>query len=106
MSEKSPQTILTVPEREPAFRRHGVHREPLLARDRACGRGRDRRSSRCPVVCTLDAFCDFFFAILGFGPCRAGARAAVRPLEGLSEQDLVTVLDLLGTVNKPAHASR
>ena len=93
MSEKSPETIPTVPEREPAPRGHGVHREPhsgprLWARARQAFFALPRGLHVVMLV---------IFMILGFALAAQVRAQRSDPLEGLSEQDLVTVLDELGT---------
>ena len=93
MSEKSPETIPTVPEREPAPRGHGVHREPhsgprLWARARQAFFALPRGLHVVMLV---------IFMILGFALATQVRAQRSDPLEGLSEQDLVTVLDELGT---------
>ena len=93
MSEKSPETIPTAPEREPAPRGHGVHREPhsgprLWARARQAFFALPRGLHVVMLV---------IFMILGFALATQVRAQRSDPLEGLSEQDLVTVLDELGT---------
>ena len=93
MSEQNPETVPSAPESEPAPRWYGVHREApsgprLWARARqaffALPRG-------------LHVVMLAIFMILGFALATQVRAQRSDPLEGLSEQDLVTVLDELST---------
>ncbi|MBS4876157.1 MAG: DUF881 domain-containing protein, partial [Actinomyces sp.] len=93
MSEQNPETIPSAPEREPAPRGHGVHREPhsgprLWARARQAFFALPRGLHVVMLV---------IFMIVGFALATQVRAQRSDPLEGLSEQELVTVLDELGT---------
>lgn len=93
MSEQNPETIPSAPEREPAPRGHGVHREAhsgprLWARARQAFFALPRGLHVVMLV---------IFMIVGFALATQVRAQRSDPLEGLSEQDLVTVLDELGT---------
>ena len=93
MSEQNPEMIPSAPEREPAPRGHGVHREAhsgprLWARARQAFFALPRGLHVVMLV---------IFMIVGFALATQVRAQRSDPLEGLSEQDLVTVLDELGT---------
>lgn len=93
MSEENTETIPSASESDPAPRGHGVHREPhsgarLWARARQAFFALPRGLHVVMLV---------IFMILGFALVTQVRAQRSDPLEGLSEQELVTVLDELGT---------
>ena len=93
MSEQNPETVPSAPESEPAPRWHGVHREaPSGPRLWARARQAFFALPRGLHVVMLAVF-----MILGFALATQVRAQRSDPLEGLSEQDLVTVLDELST---------
>lgn len=93
MSEENTETIPSASESDSAPRGHGVHREPhsgarLWARARQAFFALPRGLHVVMLV---------IFMILGFALVTQVRAQRSDPLEGLSEQELVTVLDELGT---------
>ena len=93
MSEQNQETIPSASASAPAPRGHGIHREPhsgprLWARARQAFFALPRGLHVVMLV---------IFMILGFALATQVRAQRSDPLEGLSEQDLVTVLDELST---------
>ena len=93
MSEQSPQTIPSVSESEPSPRGRGVHREPH-AGPRLWARA---RQAFFALPRGLHVVMLVIFMVVGFAFATQVRAQRSDPLEGLSEQDLVTVLDELST---------
>ena len=93
MSEQSTETIASVLESEPAPRGHGVRREPHSGQ-RFWARA---RQAFFALPRGLHVVMLVIFMIVGFALATQVRAQRSDPLEGLSEQDLVTVLDELGT---------